>query len=339
MQATYTHDNLGRLTLAVFDNGTQISYSYDLVGNRTSVVKVGSLATTTGDPSQCELRASLTQNDPWGLADVTNGGILYLAPIFDGRVGIWNGSATYSFKSVPFSVNLTGLTAQSYRLYVYDSNDDAVVDAGELVAWVGNTPPSDTLVADGYLVKTGATNRRAVADIMLHATGQCDWRDARRGICHIDERSRRLARLTAFPSDNSWTVTRNTTSWRRVNAGATIGEHFIEFILSSTTLVRAEAMMFVTRAGGGAGNYKYQLGFGLDVTNADSANQPFGYDQNIDSATRCSTALSKFKANVAAGKRTLNLIEQNLSGRDVTAYGDNNDPTTFKSGMIVEIML
>jgi YD repeat-containing protein len=106
MQATYTHDNLGRLTLAVFDNGTQVSYSYDAVGNRTSVVRVGSLATTDGDPSQCELRASLTQNDPWGLADVSNGSILYFTPIYDGRVGIWNGSATYSLKAVPFSINL-----------------------------------------------------------------------------------------------------------------------------------------------------------------------------------------------------------------------------------------
>lgn len=340
MQATYTQDNLGRLTLVVFDNGTQVSYSYDAVGNRTSVVRVGSLSAITSDPSESTVRVTLTQNDPWGLTDVTGGSTLFIEPIYDKRIGIWNGSVTNEFKITPFSLSLVGLTAQNYRVYVYDSNDDAIIDAAELVAWTNNTtPPSDTLVADGYLVKAANTARRAVADIMIHSTGLCDWRDARRGICHVDERTRRRVRLTAFPSDDSWTVTRNTTSWRRVNAGVTIGEHYVEFILSATNLVSAEAMMFVTRAAGGAGSYKYQLGFGLDVTNADSATQPFGRDQNIDTTTRCSSALSKYKANVAAGKRTLSLIEQNLSGRDVTAYGDNNDPTTFKSGMVAEIAL
>jgi hypothetical protein len=42
---------------------------------------------------------------------------------------------------------------------------------------------------------------------------------------------------------------------------------------------------------------------------------------------------------VAAGKRTLSVLEQNTTGRDVTAYGNNGDATCFKSGMIVEIML
>lgn len=292
------------------------------------------------NPSICQVRACLTASDPWGLTNVTNGATLFIEPIFGRRIGLWNGTSTDIAKVAALSLSLSGKTAQNYRLYVWDSNSDLVIDSSELVAWTNSTtPPADTLVADGYLVKTGATNRRAVADIMLHGTAQCDWREARRGICHIDERSRRSAVLTAFPSDNSWTVTRTTTTWRRVNAGATIGEHFVEFILSATNLVSAEAMMFVTKAAGGAGNYKYQLGFGLDVTNADSATQPYGYDMSIFNNVECSTALSKYKAQVAAGKRTLSLVEQNISGRDVTAYGDNNDPTTFKSGMIVEIAL
>lgn len=38
--ATYTYDNLGRLKTVTFANGTVITYNYDPVGNRTSVVAV-----------------------------------------------------------------------------------------------------------------------------------------------------------------------------------------------------------------------------------------------------------------------------------------------------------
>lgn len=336
MQATYTHDNLGRLTQITLDNGTSVVYSYDAVGNRTSVVRVGSLPATTGDPSVCQLRASLTQADPWGVTPVTNGGTLYIEPIYDGRIGIWNGSSTYNFKMSPFSISLAGLAAGNYRLYVYDSDDDTVVDAGFLVAWTNNTtPPADTLVADGYLVNAGGTNRRAVADIMLHATGQCDWREARRGICHIDERSRRMATLSAFATEDSWSIN-SPMSWRRIANGSTAGQHFVEFVLANPTLVSADAMIVVDKTGGN-GKYKYELGFGLDVTNASSATQAFGYDEDVI-AQNSFTAQAKYRANVAAGKRTLNLIEQNLTNRRNDAFGDNGS-AVFQSGMTVKVML
>lgn len=334
MQATYSHDNLGRLTQVVFDNGTQVTYNYDSVGNRTSVVSVGNFPVTTGDPSQCELRASLTQSDPWGLTSVQNGSVLYINPIFDGRVGIWNGTATYSFKTIPMSISLSGLTAQNYRLYVFDSNDDAIVDASELSAWPGG-PPADTLVSDGYLVKTGATNRRAVADIMLHGTGQCDWRDARRGICHIDERSRRLARLTAFPSNHSWSVPGGT-AWRRIASGSTIGEHYVEFLLSNNTFVSAKSKVLIDKDG--AGSWKYEFGFGLDSTTANSATRSFGHDKGVGSGTNMAWPTAEYKENTAAGKHVLNMIERNSTNKNAIAYGDNGG-VVFKSGMIVEIML
>jgi hypothetical protein len=35
---TYTYDMLGRLSVAAYDNGKQITYTYDPAGNRTQVV-------------------------------------------------------------------------------------------------------------------------------------------------------------------------------------------------------------------------------------------------------------------------------------------------------------
>lgn len=288
------------------------------------------------DPSVCQLRVTLTSGDPWGLTDVTNVSTLYIMPVFGKRIGIWNGSTTALMKVGSFSISLSGKTAQNYRLYVYDSNVDNIIDTAELVAWTNSTtPPSDTLVDDGYYVKATSTSRRAVADIMLHGTAQCDWRDARRGICHIDERSRRMARLTAFPSNDSWSLARNTT-WRRIAGGSSIGEHFVEFILSGNSFVSAEAMTFGSRDSSGTGSGKHEFGIGLDTTSSNSATQSFGGDYALQS--NLATVFAKYKTNVAAGKRTLNVLEQNNTGRDILAYGDNGDPV-WKSGMIVELAL
>ena len=39
---TYTYDTLGRLSLATYDNGKTITYTYDPAGNRTQVATANS---------------------------------------------------------------------------------------------------------------------------------------------------------------------------------------------------------------------------------------------------------------------------------------------------------
>ncbi len=290
------------------------------------------------DPTICQLRVSLTSSDPWGDTDVTNGGTLYVEPVFGKLIGIWTGSITVLKKVGSFSVSLTGKTSQNYRLYVYDSNNDGVVDAGELVAWTNDTtPPSDTLVADNYLVKTSDTSRRAVADVMLHGTAQCDWRAVRRGICHLDSRMRILTKLTALPTTNSWNCNAST-GWRRINAGSTLGEHFVEFLLSESIFVKASAMA-VVMIGSGTGTYKYHLGVGVNATGTNSATQSLGYDQSIFDDGELATAIAKYSANMARGEIQLSILERNSSTtRNAVVYGDNGGDV-FQSGMIVEVML
>ena len=38
VSVSYTYDNAQRLTKAMYSNGTQISYTYDAVGNRTTMI-------------------------------------------------------------------------------------------------------------------------------------------------------------------------------------------------------------------------------------------------------------------------------------------------------------
>lgn len=341
-EAFYSYDLKSRLTGCVFNDGSRQVFSYDLAGNRTAVNEYGP-AVAVDDPSLAQLRVSLTSGDPWGLTNVTNGGTLYIEPIYDKRIGVWNGLGSSLLKASSFSLSLAGKTAQNYRVYVWDSNADSVIDSAELVPWADAlTPPlTDILVMDGYYVNAGATNRRAVADIMLHSTGQCDWTNARRGVCHIDERSRRVTSLTAFPGVGiSWSLPAST-SWRRINGGSVVGAHFVEFILSNSALVKAKSLIVVEQDNGGSGNYKYEFGFGLDVTNANSATQSFGHDQSIGTAN-AGKARAKFKAAIAPGKHALSMVEQNLSSRNILAYGTNNSlplTPTFVSGMLVELML
>jgi len=338
--ANYTYDSTGRLTKAIFNNGSQAVYNFDAVGNRTSTTTQAPSSPGSEDPSTSQLRISLTAGDPWGLSSVSNGGTLYIEPIYDKRIGLWNVTTTVEAKVNAFSLSLAGKAAQNYRLYVWDSNGDQVVDSAELVPWINSfLPPADITVEDGYLVSGTYTARRAVADVYLHAAGQCDWREARRGICHIDERSRRTATLSAFPSEDTWDVPRNTNVWRPIGGGSgALGEHFVEFILSGTTLVCAESAVVVERDAG-SGTYKYEFGFGLDVTTANSANQQLGHDQSVGNVLT-QIAMSKYKANTTAGKHALTMIEKNSTSRDVTAYGDNNlSPAVFKTGMIAEVLL
>ncbi|WP_228128783.1 RHS repeat domain-containing protein [Acinetobacter courvalinii] len=39
--ATYTYDNLGRVTKVTYSNGKSITYNYDAAGNRITVVSAG----------------------------------------------------------------------------------------------------------------------------------------------------------------------------------------------------------------------------------------------------------------------------------------------------------
>ena len=76
---TYQYDNLNRLTLVTYSNGTSVAYTYDAVGNRTSktVTSTNYTITATANPtaggtvtgagtygsgSSCTLRATANAN-------------------------------------------------------------------------------------------------------------------------------------------------------------------------------------------------------------------------------------------------------------------------------------
>ena len=83
---TYTYDALNRLTQVLYPNGSSISYNYDVLGNRNTVVNVSgcNLATATLSGTQtitagqsATLSVALTGTSPWSVVvnGVTYGGI------------------------------------------------------------------------------------------------------------------------------------------------------------------------------------------------------------------------------------------------------------------------
>ena len=60
--ATYTYDELGRVTTGLYDNGTCVAYLYDAVGNRTAVS-----VTLAGTPVSPEWGSGTWGCFPWTL--------------------------------------------------------------------------------------------------------------------------------------------------------------------------------------------------------------------------------------------------------------------------------
>lgn len=80
---------------------------------------------------------------------------------------------------------------------------------------------------------------------------------------------------------------------------------------------------------------KHEFGIGLNTTTSNSATQSFGADHAM---IKTAVVSAKFNANVPTGKNTRNLLAQNASARDATAYGDNGG-TVFQTSMVVEVLL
>jgi hypothetical protein len=146
---TYTYDALNRLTQVTYLNGSGISYNYDVLGNRNSVVIVGSCAVATATLSGTQtitagqsatLSVALTGASPWSL--VVNG-ITYSATVSPYTFSISpNVNTTYNISSVSnicgagtvsgSAVVTVNACTQMYTLKTGNWNDVMVWSCGRL---------------------------------------------------------------------------------------------------------------------------------------------------------------------------------------------------------------
>ena len=105
---TYTYDALNRLTQVLYPNGSSISYNYDVLGNRNTVVIVGSCTVATAILSGTQtitagqsatLSVALTGTSPWSVVvnGITYSGITASPYTFSVTP---SGTTTYTISSV-----------------------------------------------------------------------------------------------------------------------------------------------------------------------------------------------------------------------------------------------
>ena len=275
------------------------------------------------DNTICQVRLSLTSSDPWGATSVSAGGTIYAIGVYGAVYATWDGSAsTINQLSSESTLDVSAYSAGNYRIYI---EADGTLTA---TAWSNDTtPPSDTLIGDGYYVNSSDNTKRALADILVHATGDVDWNTSRRGICHIDERLRSDTHLFCGETANTYSIA-GSTSWRGTSGGSTLGENKVVLIASdSRVFMQAISSLDDTEPTNAQSVYS---GIGIDSTSSNSA-------QIVNSTWGTNRAV--YHGYLSTGKHTITHLERNEDAGTITIIGDNGSPANTQSGMLVKARL
>jgi chitodextrinase len=136
---TYTYDELGRLKIVAFDNGSTITYSLDAAGNRKSVVQA---LDTTPPAAPTGLAGTPTTatniNLTWTACSDTSGSLVAGYKIY--RAGTQIGTSTTASYS---DGTVVGSTTYTYTVSCYDNaGNNSAQSAPVNVASLDVTPPS-----------------------------------------------------------------------------------------------------------------------------------------------------------------------------------------------------
>jgi len=207
-QAIYQYDKDGRLTTVTFANGAQVTYNYDSMGNRTSVVT----ALAANSFVFNGFRLSLSSSNPAPTADILAATTLYLVPFANDLLTLLNSSGsliTDEADGATISVSLSSLlAAHAYNIYGSDPTGSGTVTLSIGAAWTNLTTPSETLVAanpGGFLVLSTDTTKRYLGTVYATANGQVNDAQKDRGVFNSDNRLLRLCQ--AADATSSYTLT------------------------------------------------------------------------------------------------------------------------------------
>jgi YD repeat-containing protein len=156
---TYVYDALNRLTEVTYPNGSKITYNYDVLGNRNSVVIVSGCvlptATLTGTQTitagqTANLSVALTGVAPWTL--VMNG-------------------ITYTASASPFSISVSPSTTTTYSLTSVSNSCGAGTVSGNAVVTVNPA----CVLSVATLTGTQTITAGQTANLSVALTGVAPW--------------------------------------------------------------------------------------------------------------------------------------------------------------------
>ncbi len=156
---TYVYDALNRLTEVTYPNGSKITYNYDVLGNRTSVVTVGSCtlptATLTGTQTitagqTANLSVALTGVAPWSI--------------------VMNGT-TYTASVSPFSISVNPNITTTYALTNVSNSCGVGTVSGSAVVTVNTA----CVLPVATLTGTQTITAGQTANLSVALTGVAPW--------------------------------------------------------------------------------------------------------------------------------------------------------------------
>ena len=209
------------------------------------------------DYSVCNGRLTLETGVPVSTSDQTAKTTVYFTPYKGNRIGLYDGSATWTALSfTELSLSLSGYTAnKNYDVWVYNNAETATLDS---TIWTDDTTRATALaLQDGIYVKTGATTRRYVGTIRITGTtGQCEDSVANRFVWnYYNQLPRKLLKRDA--TSHGYT----TATWRSWNNDAALR---VTYVIGAI-----EAPIWLSVAGeiDAADGSPVYTGLGVDITN------------------------------------------------------------------------
>jgi YD repeat-containing protein len=267
-QAIYEYDSVGRLESVTFDSGAKITYSYDPVGNRTSVVAQPAVVTSSGVLNG--FRFSLSSTQPVPSSDITGATSGYLVPYTSDEITLLNSSGslfTNSSDGASLSLSFSGFTAGTvHRIFASDPTASGTTTLSA-VAWSSTSSPGSSLALapaapGGFLVQQSTPTNRYIADIYCSATGEVSDAVAQRDV--FNNENRVLRRAAASDTTASWSVGSGVTGARDNNTTNGVGR-FTLMVGQALDAIVLSMDGNVATLGRGA---TYQFGFGVNSTSA-----------------------------------------------------------------------
>ncbi len=254
-----------------------------------------------------EGRLTLTTGTPVTPTDVTGAGTIYWTPYNGNRICLYDGTRwkLYTFAEVSLALVIT--SGLNYDVFLYDNAGVLTLELS--AAWASDSTRTDALaLQDGIEVKSADKTRRYLGSIRASGTNATtDAKLNRLVFNHYNKVGRKL-----FFSDST-SHTYNTNALRQWNASASAQVGVLIGLQDSWF----EMTAFVLRQNS-AGVAAAAIGIGLNVTNANSADQPD--NSSVPAANVTTSATARFAGYLSVGYNFLALLENGNGAAGTTTW-------------------
>lgn len=285
-------------------------------------------------PNVVEGRLTLQSGTPVSTTD-QSGTVLYFTPYHGSLISLYDGTQWVLYRFTEKSLALSMSSGSNYDVFAVLSGGAVTIELGG--AWTSDTARAATSsisLQDGVYVKdvSGApdTSRKYLGTIRAASANTAADTFTQRYVWNYQNKVMRPLRVADTAGGgsptNTWTYSTGTKTWRQANAQTS---NKVEFVFGITgQILHLFSLGVITNATGSL-NY-YASGIGIDSTTANSS---LIYGSG-SSTTVIGQAWSEYLDWPGIGYHAANWIENSHTASNITVWGDNNDATKYRSGLL-----